>query len=84
MEKEILASHMWDEKGVINRNIIAKKATEIASLSGLDAQKFSNSAFLMVMEESIGKQHLFSMEKLSPVLAVYRASDFDHALELAK
>ena len=82
-EKEILASYMWDEKGVINRNIIAKKATEIASLSGLDAEKFSNSAFLMVMEENIGKQHLFSMEKLSPVLAVYRASDFDHALELA-
>ena len=44
-EKEILASHMWDAKGVINRNIIAKKATEIASLSGLDDQKFSNSAF---------------------------------------
>jgi len=82
-EKEILASHMWDEKGVINRNVIAKKATEIASLSGLNAEKFSNSAFLMVTEEDIGKQHLFSMEKLSPVLAVYRASDFDHAIEIA-
>ena len=81
-EKEILASHMWDEKGVINRNVIAKKATEIASLSGLDSQKFSNSVFLMVTEEGIGKKYPFSMEKLSPVLTVYRASDFSHALEI--
>jgi sulfoacetaldehyde dehydrogenase len=39
---------------------------------------------LIVKEEHIGKQHLFSSEKLSPVLAIFRYSGFDTALDMVK
>ena len=81
-EKAVLAKNMWSKEGVINRNIIAKKSNEIASFAGLN-EKHMNSKFLMVEEENVGKDYPFSMEKLSPVLAVYRAKNFDHAVEIA-
>ena len=81
-EKAVLAKNMWSKEGVINRNIIAKKSNEIASLAGL-SDKHMNSKFLMVEEENVGNDYPFSMEKLSPVLAVYRAKNFDHAVEIA-
>ncbi|WP_416650640.1 acylating sulfoacetaldehyde dehydrogenase [Candidatus Pseudothioglobus sp. Uisw_086] len=81
-EKAVLAKNMWSKEGVINRNIIAKKSNEIASLAGLN-DKHMNSKFLMVEEENVGNDYPFSMEKLSPVLAVYRVKNFDHAVEIA-
>ena len=81
-EKAILEKNMWSKEGVINRNIIAKKSNEIASITGLD-EKYSNSKFLMVEEENVGPSYPFSMEKLSPILAVYRADNFDHAVKIA-
>ena len=80
-EKAVLTKNMWSKEGVINRNIIAKKSNEIASLAGLN-DKHMNSKFLMVEEENVGNDYPFSMEKLSPVLAVYRAKNFDHAVEI--
>ena len=82
-EKVLLEKSMWNKEGAINRNIIAKKSNEIASIAGLD-EIHSSSKFLMVEEESVGYDYPFSMEKLSPVLAVYRANNFDHAVKTAK
>ena len=81
-EKLKLKGTMWNDRGVINRDVIAKKAAEIAKLSGL-AGKHLNSKFLMVEEQDIGSSYPFSMEKLSPVLTVYKAKDFDHAVDIA-
>ena len=80
-EKILLAKKMWSQDGVINRDIIAKKSNEIASLVGLN-DKHSSSKFLMVEEKNIGPEYLFSMEKLSPILTVYRANNFDRAVEI--
>ena len=82
-EKVLLEKSMWNKEGVINRNIIAKKSNEIASIAGLD-EKHSSSKFLLIEEENVGDEYPFSMEKLSPVLAVYRANNFDHAVKTAK
>ena len=41
---------MWSENGVINRDVIAKKAHEIAKLAGLKWKHLS-SKFLMVEEK---------------------------------
>lgn len=83
-EKKILGNKMWNENHILNRKIIAKKASEIAISVGLDKIKFSNSKFLMIEENGIGEDYPFSKEKLSPVLAVYRARDFNHAVKLTK
>ena len=82
-EKLKLQGTMWNDRGVINRDVIAKRAAEIAKLSGLSS-KHLDSKFLMVEEQYIGSSYPFSMEKLSPVLTVYKAKDFDHAVNIAK
>jgi len=81
-EKLKLQRTMWNEKGVIQRDVIAKKSSEIASIAELSSQHLS-SKFLMVEEQDIGPECPFSMEKLSPVLTVYRATNFDHAVSIA-
>ena len=82
-EKLKLQGTMWNDRGVINRDVIAKRAAEIAKLSGLSG-KHLDSKFLMVEEQYIGSSYPFSMEKLSPVLTIYKAKDFDHAVNIAK
>ena len=37
----------------------------------------------MVEEEGVGNKFLFSGEKLSPVLTLYKAKNFEHAKEIA-
>jgi len=82
-EKKILGKKMWNENLIINREIIAKRASKIASIVGLNTNKYSKAEFLMVEEEGVGEKYPFSREKLSPILTVYRARDFDHAVDLA-
>jgi sulfoacetaldehyde dehydrogenase len=69
---------MWID-GKINREVIAKDAITICELAGLDAAKQKSPSFLMVEEQDIGPDAPFSDEKMSPVLTVYRARDFDEA-----
>ena len=81
-EKKKLEKKMWDNNQILNRDIIAKKALEIAAEVGLFNNKFKKAKFLMVSEKSVGKKYLFSMEKLSPVLSVYKVKNFDQAILL--
>jgi sulfoacetaldehyde dehydrogenase len=45
----------------------------------LERAGLSTAKFLMVEETGSGPDYPYSGEKLAPVLAVYRARDFDHA-----
>lgn len=82
-EKAKLQSTMWNEDLVINRKVIAKKANDIAKIANLESDKFKDSKFLMVEESGIGYDYPFSLEKLSPVLTIYKAKDFNNALDIA-
>ncbi len=62
----------------------AQSAPRIARLAGLERPAALEARFLMVEEAGAGPSHPFSGEKLSPVLAVYRARDFDAACELTR
>jgi sulfoacetaldehyde dehydrogenase len=55
----------------------AKSATAIAALAGLSCSP--DARVLMVEETNVGAMHPFSGEKLSPVLTLYRAKNFDEA-----
>ncbi len=79
-EKRRLQATMWPN-GKLGRDIIARGAAEIARAAGLDRPEFASARFLMVEEEGIGPDYPFSDEKLSPVLAVYLAADFDAAFD---
>jgi sulfoacetaldehyde dehydrogenase len=60
----------------------AQSAPRIAELAGLDRAAARAARFLMVEETGAGAACPFSGEKLSPVLAVYRAGDFDAACRI--
>ena len=66
--------------GKLSPDTTAQSAERIAGLAGLGR----SGSFLMVEETGTGRAHPFSGEKLAPVLAVYRASDFDEACALTR
>ncbi|MCH8092281.1 MAG: aldehyde dehydrogenase family protein, partial [Proteobacteria bacterium] len=81
-EKQLIADVLW-RNGRLNRQLIAKDAKLFAETVGLsDAAR--GAAFFMVEETGTGADYPFSGEKLSLVLTVYRAPDFDGAVALAK
>ncbi len=83
-EKQRLQDVMWLD-GRLNPAITGKNATQIAAVAGIDLEGRTGTAgcsVLLVQEDGFGQEHPFSGEKLSPVLAVYRARDFDGACSI--
>ncbi|MGE5506072.1 MAG: acylating sulfoacetaldehyde dehydrogenase [Actinomycetota bacterium] len=70
---------LW-QNGKLSRELIARDARVFAEKVGLP-EEAKNARFFMVEETGVGKAHPFSGEKLSLVLAVYRAPDFGAAKE---
>jgi sulfoacetaldehyde dehydrogenase len=64
--------------GKLSAATTAQSAAKIAELAGFSTQ----SRFLMVEETGTGPGFPFSGEKLAPVLAVYRARDFEEAFRI--
>ncbi|WP_254434705.1 aldehyde dehydrogenase family protein [Magnetospirillum sp. UT-4] len=64
--------------GKLSRDLIARDAAVFAERVGLP-EEAKKARFFMVEEDGVGKAHPFSGEKLSLVLAVYRAADFNAA-----
>jgi sulfoacetaldehyde dehydrogenase len=73
-ERQRVQQALW-VGGKLNRNLIARDAKVLAAAFELPAAAAS-SRFFMVEETGVGKSSPFSGEKLSLVLAVYRARDF--------
>ena len=68
--------------GSLNAKIVGQSAYKIAELAGV---KVPESAKILIGEvESVELSEEFAHEKLSPVLAMYRASDFNDALNKAE
>ncbi|MGE5104130.1 MAG: acylating sulfoacetaldehyde dehydrogenase [Betaproteobacteria bacterium] len=63
---------------------VAQDARTIAGLAGLTRPAARDARFLIVGQTGVGRGHPFSGEKLSPVLAFYRARDFDAATARAR
>jgi len=78
-ERETLRTCMWPDGKTLNRDIVARSAKFIADLAGLKVPETTK--FLMVIGEKIGREDRFSGEKISPVLTVWKWSDFDEMLD---
>jgi len=78
-EREQLRKYMWPDGTHLNRDIVAHPATFIAKNAGLTVP--ADTKFLMVKGEKIGPEDRFSGEKISPVLTVWKWSDFDNMLD---
>ena len=67
--------------GALNAKIVGQKAHTIAELAGVSVPE--NTKILIGEVESVDLSEEFAHEKLSPVLAMYKSSSFDDALEKA-
>ena len=68
--------------GALNSKIVGQKAHTIAELAGVTVPETTK--ILIGEVESVDLSEEFAHEKLSPVLAMYRAKDFDEAVEKAE
>lgn len=67
--------------GALNAKIVGQSAAKIAELSGI---KVPETIKILIGEvEKVDVSEEFAHEKLSPVLAMYKAKDFDEAIEKA-
>ena len=67
--------------GALNAKIVGQKAHTIANLAGVEVPE--KTKILIGEVESVDISEEFAHEKLSPVLAMYRATDFDDAIAKA-
>ena len=68
--------------GHLNADIVGQSAQKIAELAGI--QVSAHAKVLIAEVTSVGGEEAFAHEKLSPTLAMYRAKDFDDAVNKAE
>lgn len=78
-ERETLRRYMWPDGTHLNRDLVARPATDIAANAGLDVPQ--DTQFIMVLGEKPGPEDRFSGEKISPVLTVWKWTDFDEMVD---
>ena len=67
--------------GALNAKIVGQSAYTIAAMAGVEVPE--STKILIGEVESTDVSEAFAHEKLSPVLAMYRASDFEDAMDKA-
>ncbi len=70
------------EAGTVNPKIVGQKAATIAGIAGFSVPE--NTKILIGEVTSVDVSEPFAHEKLSPVLALYKAPDFKTALDMAE
>lgn len=70
-----------NEKGGLNADMVGQSAYKIAKMAGVTVPE--NAKVLVGEVTSVELEEPFSHEKLSPVLAMYRAKTYEEALEKA-
>ena len=81
-EKAEIQAIYWDAEGHRTFDTIACPPQRIAEKAGFiipDDRKF-----IIVKEDKIGHNHLFSTEKLGTLLSIFKYTGFDTALEMVK
>lgn len=82
-EKALLQRAMWDEKGNRTFPTIACRPQQTAEVAGFSIPE--DRKFLMVENQGqIGKEHKFSGEKLTTLMALYHFETFDDALDTVR
>jgi sulfoacetaldehyde dehydrogenase len=81
-ERALLEEALWPGGGKRNAGTLCKAPSVIAEVAGLENPEAREATFFMVEGKGVGEEDPFSGEKLSVVLTVYEAADFDEALDL--
>jgi sulfoacetaldehyde dehydrogenase len=81
-EKARLQAAYWDDEGHRTADTIARPAQAVAKKAGITIPE--DRTFFIVPEEHIGRAHLFSTEKLGVVLAVFKYTGWEMALDMVR
>ncbi|WP_171182380.1 aldehyde dehydrogenase family protein, partial [Ruegeria sp. HKCCD8929] len=82
-EKALLEQAMWDENGNRTFPTIACRPQQTAEVAGFSIPE--DRKFLMVENQGqIGREHKFSKEKLTTLMALYHFDTFDDALDTVR
>jgi len=81
-EETAIVVKLWPD-GHLNRSVIAQDADKMLVALGMENDVPKDTKFLAVETSGIGPDHPLSGEKLSRVVALYRAADFDGAVATA-
>ncbi|MFB2838388.1 bifunctional acetaldehyde-CoA/alcohol dehydrogenase [Floridanema evergladense] len=68
--------------GRLNAEIVGQPVQKLGELAGVDIPE--DTRVIIGEVEKIGKDEPFAFEKLSPILAMYRATDFEDAVDKAE
>lgn len=74
-EKALLEALVVNEKGFLNRKIVGRSPTVIASMAGFSVS--ADTRVLIVPEEGVGRKYPLSLEKLSPILSYFEADGWE-------
>ncbi len=74
-----IAAVLWDN-GALNANAVVKPPQVIAEMAGFEIP--DDRKFIIVPETGTGPEHPFSGEKMSVIMAFYKAADIDEAIAL--
>ena len=77
-ERAKLHKGMWPDGVHLNKDIVAQSAQVIAGVAGLDVPE--TTTFFMVMGKEVGPGDLFSREKLSVVVTLWKYENFAEAI----
>ncbi len=81
-EKTLLRNAYWDAEGHRTPDTIARPAPVVAAKAGINLPE--GKTFFLVQEDKIGKDHLFSTEKLGIVLSIFRYEGFANGLDMIR
>lgn len=82
-ERERLRQVMWDNEGHRLADTVAISPQRLAEAAGFSIAE--DRKFIFVLGDGIGKEHFFSGEKLTTLLAVHRyEGEFENALDMMR
>jgi sulfoacetaldehyde dehydrogenase len=81
-QKEQLRKAMWDDERHRTVETVAIAPQQLAKIAGFEIP--ADRKFIMVHGDGIGREHHFSGEKLTTLLALYKYQSFDQALEMMR
>lgn len=70
-----------EKNGKLNSDIVGQSAFQIGKIANIKVSE--NSPVIIAEVKEVGDKEPLSKEKLSPILAMYKANDFENSLEIA-
>ncbi len=79
-EKAMLKKVIWDDEGHRLPDTVAVAPQKLAKIAGFEIP--ADRKFIFVEGDGIGKEHFYSLEKLTTLFATYKYSGFENALKM--